>query len=74
MSDTLTKPGSSAQGAASPALNRRAFFKAAGAGAVVAVAPAAVTPAQALDPGSEEKKARYRETEHVKAYYRTNRY
>jgi hypothetical protein len=56
------------------AVDRRSFFKALGAGAAVAVTPVAVTPAQAMDPGSEEKKARYRESDHVKAFYRTNRY
>ncbi len=57
-----------------PAVDRRSFFKALGAGAAVAVAPVAVAPVQAMDPGAEEKKARYRETDHVKAFYRTNRY
>jgi hypothetical protein len=57
-----------------PAVDRRSFFKAMGAGAAVAVTPAIVTPVQAMDPGAEETKARYRETDHVKAYYRTNRY
>jgi hypothetical protein len=57
-----------------PAVDRRSFFKALGAGAAVAVVPVAVAPAQAMDPGTEEKKARYRETDHVKAFYRTNRY
>ena len=56
------------------AVDRRSFFKALGAGAAVAVTPAVVTPAQALNPGNEEKKARYRESDHVKAFYRTNRY
>ena len=57
-----------------PALDRRNFFKALGAGATVAVAPVAATPAAAVDPGKDETKSRYRETDHVKAYYRTNRY
>lgn len=57
-----------------PAVSRRRFFKTLGAGAAVAAAPVAVMPAQAVDPGAEEKKARYRESEQVKAYYRTNRY
>ncbi len=33
-----------------------------------------MTPAQAYNPGNDEKKARYRETDHVKAFYATNRY
>jgi hypothetical protein len=56
------------------ALDRRNFFKALGAGATVAVAPVAVTPAVAVDPGKDETKARYRESEHVKDFYRVNRY
>lgn len=55
-------------------LDRRNFFKALGAGATAAVAPVAVTPAAAVDPGKEETKARYRESEHVKDFYRVNRY
>lgn len=55
-------------------LDRRNFFKALGAGATAAVAPVAATPAAAVDPGKDETKSRYRETDHVKAYYRTNRY
>jgi hypothetical protein len=56
------------------AFDRRSFFKALGAGATVAVAPAMVTPAEAVDPGKDETKARYRESDHVKAFYRSNRY
>ena len=56
------------------ALDRRNFFKALGAGATVAVVPVAITPAAAVDPGKEETKARYRESEHVKDFYRVNRY
>ncbi|HEV2509189.1 MAG TPA: formate dehydrogenase [Bosea sp. (in: a-proteobacteria)] len=56
------------------ALDRRNFFKTLGAGATVAVAPVAVTPAAAVDPGKDETKARYRESEHVKDFYRVNRY
>ncbi|KQP51937.1 formate dehydrogenase [Methylobacterium sp. Leaf399] len=61
------------------ALGRRQFFRALGGGSV-AVAAAAVgqpmmaTPAQAYDPGTEETKARYRESDEVKAFYRTNGY
>ncbi|WP_436149584.1 formate dehydrogenase [Bosea sp. LjRoot90] len=55
-------------------LDRRNFFKALGAGATAAVAPVAVTPAAAVDPGKDETKARYRESEHVKDFYRVNRY
>lgn len=57
-----------------PAVDRRSFFKALGAGATLAATPAMVTPAAAVDPGQEETKARYRESEHVKDFYRVNRY
>ena len=42
--------------------------------ATLAATPAMVTPAAAVDPGKEETKARYRESEHVKAFYRVNRF
>ena len=61
-----------------PAMNRRNFFRAVGGAstAAVAVAAAALTPgeAQAYDPGEEETKTRYQETDHVKAFYRVNGY
>ncbi|MDB5507801.1 MAG: hypothetical protein JWL93_270 [Hyphomicrobiales bacterium] len=57
-------------------LDRRGFFRVGGAAAVVAAA--AVVPAtedaQASETASERTKARYRETEHVKNFYRVNRY
>jgi hypothetical protein len=59
------------------ALDRRGFFGAAGGGVsavAVALSPVAATEAQAYDPGNEETKARYRETPHVKAFYRSNGY
>jgi hypothetical protein len=59
------------------ALDRRGFMKAlslGGAAAAASVAPVAVTPAQAYNPGNEETRQRYRETDHVKAFYRTNSY
>jgi hypothetical protein len=58
-------------------VNRRGFLKAIGgttAVAASAVAPGMIGEAQAMNPGNEEKKARYRESDHVKAFYRTNRY
>ncbi len=60
------------------AMDRRAFFRTVGGGSAVAVAavasPMAATEAQAYDPGKDETKGRYRETDHVKAFYRTNGY
>ena len=61
----------------SKAMDRRNFLRAVGGAstaAVAAAAPIAATEAQAYDPGGEETKARYRETDHVKAYYKTNGY
>ena len=37
----------------------------------VALSPIAASEARAYDPGREETKARYRETDHVKTFYRT---
>lgn len=60
------------------ALDRRNFLRAVGgvstAAAAAVVSPIAATEAQAYDPGSEETKARYRESDDVKAFYRTNGY
>ena len=60
------------------ALDRRKFFGAVGGASSVAVAvamsPIAATDAEAYDPGQAETKARYRESDHVKAFYRTNGY
>lgn len=56
-------------------IGRRGFF-----GAVAAAASGAVlvqggaTPALATETGDERTKARYQETDHVKAFYETNRY
>ena len=60
------------------AMDRRKFFGAVGgassAAVAVAMSPIAATDAQAYDPGQAETKARYRETDHVKAFYRSNGY
>jgi hypothetical protein len=60
------------------ALDRRGFLRGIGGASSAAVAavaaPLTATEAQAYDPGQEEWKARYRETDHVKAFYRTNGY
>jgi hypothetical protein len=63
----------------SEGIDRRNFIRTMGSGSAVAAAAAAAplvaaTGAQAYDPGAEERKARYRETDHVKAFYRTNGY
>ncbi len=60
------------------AMDRRNFLrKLGGASTVAAVAaasPIAAPDANAYDPGADETKARYRETDHVKAFYRSNGY
>ncbi len=57
-------------------LSRRSFFRGAvQASAVGAMAGASLTgQAEAYTPGGDETRARYRETDHVKAFYETNRY
>jgi hypothetical protein len=58
-------------------VGRRDFLRALGAGAGVAAAAAAplATDAKADNETNDEKrKARYKETDHVKAFYRVNRF
>jgi hypothetical protein len=58
-------------------VGRREFLRALGAGAGVAATAAAplATSARADDePDAEKRKARYRETDHVKKFYAVNRY
>ncbi|MBX9740543.1 MAG: hypothetical protein K2X62_10735 [Beijerinckiaceae bacterium] len=56
--------------------DRRGFFRVGGTAAVAAAA--AIVPivdeAVANETGAERTKARYRETDHVKNFYRVNRY
>ena len=61
------------------AVDRRDFLKALGAGAgasTLTVAGAVLAPhsAAAAESAADKKKKRYQESEHVKTYYRTNRY
>lgn len=60
------------------AMNRRNFLRAFGGASTTAAvaAAAALTPgeAHAYNPGDEEMKTRYQETDHVKAFYRVNGY
>ena len=59
-------------------VERRGFLKALGLGAGAAargvVGEAALAPAAAQESRSDRTKVRYKETDHVKAFYRTNRY
>ena len=57
------------------AVGRRDFLRAIGAGAaVVAAAPLATEAVADTESNDEKRKARYKETDHVKSYYRVNRY
>ena len=57
-------------------LARRTFLRALGVGAGVAATPAVLVTRAAADSenDNEKRKARYKETDHVRAYYRVNRY
>lgn len=57
-------------------LSRRAFFGVAATGAASAAALTAgsARPTFAQQTGDERTRARYQKTEHVEAFYRTNRY
>ena len=58
-----------------PTLGRRDFLRAFGAGAAVTAAAPLATEAKAdSETNDEKRKSRYKETDHVKAYYRVNRY
>ena len=50
------------------------FAGIASAAAALVVSRQAVTPAVAQETDDEKRKTRYQETDHVKAFYRTNRY
>jgi hypothetical protein len=58
-------------------LDRRSFLRALGVGAgagVAGSAPLAGPAAADTETDQEKRKPRYRETEHVKTFYRVNRY
>ncbi len=59
------------------AIDRRSFFRTVG-GATSVAAAAVAAPLAATDAAAQasddERKARYRESDHVKAFYRTNGY
>ena len=55
-------------------LDRRRFFMLGGSAAAAAATLPLATEAQAAETDAEKKKARYRETDHVKTFYRVNRY
>jgi hypothetical protein len=55
-------------------LGRRQFLRALGAGAAATAAPLATNAMADSETNDEKRNARYRETDHIKAYYRVNRY
>jgi hypothetical protein len=56
-------------------VDRRRFFHALGAGAAVTIVARSATRAMAdTETADEKRKARYQESEHVKEFYRVNRY
>ena len=56
-------------------ISRREFLRVLGAGATAAAATPLATQAKADTENNDEKrKSRYKETEHVKTFYRVNRY
>ncbi len=58
-------------------LGRREFLRTLGAGAGVAAAAAAPLAGEAhadTESNDEKRRSRYKETEHVKTFYRVNRY
>ncbi|MEA2937072.1 MAG: hypothetical protein QOC56_576 [Alphaproteobacteria bacterium] len=71
MSKSRKPAGSNSQ------LGRREFLRTLGAGATVAATGGATLVGAAradTETNSEKRKARYKETEHVKTFYRVNRY
>jgi len=59
-----------------PAVQRRGFFAALGVSGATAIAVAAAEskPAEAMTPPSGKSGQHYKESEHVKQFYRVNRY
>ena len=57
-----------------PALARRDFLRVLGASAGAAAVPLATEAKADSESNQEKRKARYKETDHVKTFYRVNRY
>lgn len=55
-------------------LGRRDFLRVLGVGAGAAAVPLATEARADSESDAEKRKARYRETDHVKTFYRVNRY
>lgn len=62
-------------GPKTPTHGRRDFLRMLGAGVAVTAAVPLATEAQAdTETDDEKRKSRYKDSDHVKAYYRVNRY
>jgi len=73
----MTKERKPTQGNEKKGLGRREFLRTLGAGAGVAAATSGSLAVEAradTESNDEKRKARYRETEEVKTFYRVNRY
>ncbi len=55
-------------------LGRRQFLRTVGVGAVATVVPLGASARADSESDDEKRKPRYRETDHVKTFYRVNRY
>jgi hypothetical protein len=72
---TMSKPSDSkAPQTAKAGVDRRRLFLMGGSAAVAAAVVPVASEAEAEESQAERVKARYRETDHVKNYYRVNRY
>ena len=76
---SMSKPSKSKspadpQGSVSGGLDRRRFFMMGGSAVAAVAAVPLAGEAEAAESTSEAKKARYKETDHVKNFYRVNRY
>ena len=71
----MSKPSENKAKSRGAGLDRRSLFLMGGSAvAAVAVVPLAGSEAVADESQAERVKARYKETDHVKNYYRVNRY
>jgi hypothetical protein len=70
----MSKPSDKGKTQSSGVDRRSLFLMGGSAVAAAAVVPLASSEAEADESQSERVKARYKETDHVKNYYRVNRY
>lgn len=56
------------------AIGRRSFLGALATGSIMSVVPFSIDASTAVDVAQDRRKALYRESHHIEAYYRVNRY